>query len=72
MERISALSRFRAAQFSLISENDFNDLNLNIKIKHSNITFQSYSGNITESKGKVNVKYQNKEIEGELLSSQWP
>ncbi|XP_054713771.1 uncharacterized protein K02A2.6-like [Uloborus diversus] len=56
------------AKFSLLSETDFNRLNLNLPLENSNIAFRTYSGDIIQSKGKVhvNVAFRGKKIFGEL------
>ncbi|XP_066908891.1 opioid-binding protein/cell adhesion molecule homolog [Halyomorpha halys] len=43
------------AKYSLLSELEFQQLNLNIPLQASNIPFRSYSGNIIQPKGKIVV-----------------
>ncbi|KAI5739534.1 hypothetical protein M8J77_020390 [Diaphorina citri] len=56
------------AKFTLLSENDFNKLQLDIPVIQSNLAFRSYTGNIIKPRGKVsvNVQYKDKEMMGEL------
>lgn len=56
------------ARHSLLAEDEFQKLNLNLPLQHSNTTFKSYSGNIIKPKGKVsvNVAYNGNQINGEL------
>lgn len=62
-EKIQCFEVVSRVQFTLISENYFNLLNLNVPNEISNVVFRSYSGNITEYNRKlnVNVKYPGKD-----------
>uniref|UniRef100_A0A146LZ17 RNA-directed DNA polymerase n=1 Tax=Lygus hesperus TaxID=30085 RepID=A0A146LZ17_LYGHE len=57
------------ARFSLLSEEDFNKLNLNLPIQPSETIFRSYSGNMIRPRGKVVVKvaYKDKETHSDLF-----
>ncbi|XP_008485595.1 uncharacterized protein LOC103522267, partial [Diaphorina citri] len=56
------------AKFSLLSQNEFQSLNLNLPIEESHVAFRSYSGDIIKPVGKLRLKvaYAGKEIIGEL------
>uniref|UniRef100_A0A1B6GVJ1 Peptidase A2 domain-containing protein n=1 Tax=Cuerna arida TaxID=1464854 RepID=A0A1B6GVJ1_9HEMI len=56
------------ARFSLLSECDFNKLNLGVPLEKSNVCFRSYTSNIIKPIGKVSltVTYNGKQIDGEL------
>lgn len=56
------------AKFSLLAEDDFNRLQLDVPLQRSNVVFRSYTGNLIKPKGKitVDVSYRNKKISGEL------
>lgn len=56
------------AKFSLLSESQFNQLNLNITLQPSNLAFRSYTGNVIKPLGKVivRVQYEDKEMTGDL------
>jgi hypothetical protein len=53
----------------LVSENDFNRLGLDVNLEPSNVAFRSYSDDLIECKGtvQVNVKYRGKVMVGELF-----
>ncbi|KAI5753467.1 hypothetical protein M8J77_000457 [Diaphorina citri] len=56
------------AKFSLLSQNEFQNLYLNLPIEESHVAFRSYSGDIIKPVGKLRLKvaYAGKEIIGEL------
>lgn len=56
------------AKYSLLAEDEFERLNLNLSLQETNLLFKSYSGNIIKPKGKVivNVEYNGNSIQGEL------
>lgn len=56
------------ARFSLLSETDFNNLNLGVPVESTPVSFRSYSDHIIKPKGKVtlSVSYKNKTLKNDL------
>ncbi|KAI5715463.1 hypothetical protein M8J77_016422 [Diaphorina citri] len=56
------------AKFSLLSESQFNKLDLNLTLHPSNLAFRSYTGNVIKPLGRVTVRvqYEDKEMTGDL------
>uniref|UniRef100_A0A8D8Q661 CCHC-type domain-containing protein n=1 Tax=Cacopsylla melanoneura TaxID=428564 RepID=A0A8D8Q661_9HEMI len=56
------------AKYSLLSEREFEKLNLNTPLIESNLAFRSYTGNVINSKGKllIQVQYKDQTMMGEL------